>query len=100
MKNFGIHCWLAIVSAVCLFGIGTAIAAPPQTDSLTQEFKKATTDSAKIAILTEMARRVPLLSAAHTVSDHAPPRYDNNYQSFSLYTIHPMNDRVFDYPVY
>ncbi|MFC3196448.1 ATP-binding protein [Parapedobacter deserti] len=59
MNNFGIHCWLAVVSTVCFFGIGTVIAAPPQTDSLTQEFKKATTDSAKIALLTEMARRVP-----------------------------------------
>ncbi len=68
MNNFGIHCWLAIVSAVYLLGIGTAKATLFQTDSLAQEFKKATTDSAKIAILTEMARRVPHNDSASALS--------------------------------
>ncbi|SFB91510.1 Signal transduction histidine kinase [Parapedobacter composti] len=68
MDNPRMHCWLAVVSAVCFFGIGTVIAAPRQTNSLTQEFKTATTDSARIAILTEMARRVPHSDSAKALT--------------------------------
>ncbi len=59
MKSLLMYLRLVVVASTCFLITGKAQAEALAADSLQQALARATTDSAKINLLTEMARRVP-----------------------------------------